>query len=215
MNARERPDVELLADLDAGVLDAERARAVRAHAAADPASARVLDALAATRAELRALPSMQVPPDVLARWTDSVGGESVDVMYITDLSRIGERRIRLVLVAAVAAVLAGAVGIGIADVPTDPGPHGDPVGLAAEGTAAAGTLDIGPLTEPRRLSGCLRAAGLPDATVIGGRAVLIGERPGILLVLATDEQGRFRLVVVDPACGPGGADVLADTTVGR
>ncbi|MCX6462451.1 MAG: hypothetical protein NTW05_02490, partial [Pseudonocardiales bacterium] len=60
------PDVELLADLDAGLLDPERAAAVRAAALADPRSAAVLRALAATRAELGALDTPPVPPTAAA-----------------------------------------------------------------------------------------------------------------------------------------------------
>lgn len=62
------PDVELLADLDAGLLDPERAAAVRAAALADPRSAAVLRALAATRAELGALDTPPVPPTAAAAW---------------------------------------------------------------------------------------------------------------------------------------------------
>ena len=59
---RARPDVRLLAALDAGLLDEATAREVRAAAEADPASRAVLDALAATRAELAAEPDPPVPP---------------------------------------------------------------------------------------------------------------------------------------------------------
>jgi|GEM_PF-3013486 len=64
----DRPHLDLLADLDAGLLDAERARRVRAAARADPTAGAALDALAATRAELAALPPVPVPPAVAARW---------------------------------------------------------------------------------------------------------------------------------------------------
>lgn len=66
-------DVDLLAALDAGLLEPPRARAVRAGAAADPAATQVLAALVATRAELAAQPELRVPPEVAARWAAAVG----------------------------------------------------------------------------------------------------------------------------------------------
>ncbi len=70
-----RPDVHLLADLDAGLLDEARAREVRAAAAADPAARAVLDALAATRAQLAALPEPSVPAALAARWSAALAAE--------------------------------------------------------------------------------------------------------------------------------------------
>ena len=69
------PDVRLLADLDAGLLDEATAREVRAAADADPAARAVLDALAATRAELAALPDPPVPPALAARWSAALAAE--------------------------------------------------------------------------------------------------------------------------------------------
>ena len=71
----DRPDIRLLADLDAGLLDAATARAVRAAAEADPAARAVLDALTATRAELAALPDPPVPPALAARWSAALAAE--------------------------------------------------------------------------------------------------------------------------------------------
>jgi hypothetical protein len=72
---RERPDVRLLAELDAGLLDEATAREVRAAAEADPASRAVLDALAATRAELAAQPDPPVPPALAERWSAALAAE--------------------------------------------------------------------------------------------------------------------------------------------
>ncbi|HEX3257196.1 MAG TPA: hypothetical protein VHS35_01705 [Pseudonocardia sp.] len=72
---RERPDVRLLAALDAGLLDEATAREVRAAAEADPASRAVLHALAATRAELAAHPDPPVPPALAERWSAALAAE--------------------------------------------------------------------------------------------------------------------------------------------
>ncbi len=72
---RGRPDVRLLAALDAGLLDQATAREVRAAADADPAARAVLAALAATRAELAALPDPPVPPALAERWSAALAAE--------------------------------------------------------------------------------------------------------------------------------------------
>jgi hypothetical protein len=69
-------DVAALADLDAGLPDPERAARARAAAAADPEATAVLEALAATRAELAALPTPDVPADVAQRWTAALAAEA-------------------------------------------------------------------------------------------------------------------------------------------
>jgi hypothetical protein len=105
------------------------------------------------------------------------------------------------------------------------------INLAAAGRSAIGSTDLGALADPTRRSGCLRAVAAsdpgrpsgntpdqgPDAenAVLGGRQVELDGRPGVLLVVATGELGVFRVVVVDPACGPVGGTLLGDTTIGR
>lgn len=205
--------LELLAALDAGLLDPEEAAAVRAAAADDPRSSAVLQALAATRAELAGLPAPTAPPHVQERLAAALEAE-------------GRRRRRapavLRRVAAAAAVLAvAATGLLLVS-----GPEAAPpavvalarVDLAAAGTAALGVDDLGPLADSARRAACLRAVGptgaRPDDAVLGGRRVLLEGRPGILVVLATGTLGQFRLVVVDPGCGAAGGTLLAETVVG-
>ncbi|MHA6786061.1 hypothetical protein ACVGOW_34435 [Pseudonocardia saturnea] len=77
MTDPDAPDVRLLADLDAGLLDPARAREVRRAALADPRSAAVLDALAATRADLAAVPVPVAPPDLVAGWMAALGTAGV------------------------------------------------------------------------------------------------------------------------------------------
>lgn len=59
--------LELLAELHAGVFDADVAADLLAQAAADPQARATLDALDATRAALAALPSPAMPGAVAAR----------------------------------------------------------------------------------------------------------------------------------------------------
>jgi hypothetical protein len=67
---------DLLADLDAGLLDPTRAAEVRAAAARDPRAAAVLAALAATRAELGELTDPPVPAQYAAQWDAALAAEA-------------------------------------------------------------------------------------------------------------------------------------------
>jgi hypothetical protein len=238
----DRPGLDLLADLDAGLLDAATAERVRAAALADPRATAVLAALAATRAELAAAPAPAVPPQVAARWEAVLAAEAgragerapaptrgVAPSRRRDVRRAGRpapsgagrgrppsRRLRPALVAAVVLAALGAAGVLWAR--PDPLPSLGRVDLVAAGLAAVGTTDAGGLGDPHRRAGCLRAVAAPDvqpaAPLIGGRRVQFEVREGVLLVLGTGELGTFRIVIVDPACGPGGGELLAVDVVG-
>ncbi len=198
---RPEPDVELLADLDAGLLDDDRADEVRAAALADPRFAAVLDALAATRADLAGLTPPPVPPPVAARWSAALADLDPPAPAVP------ARRRRLLLAAAallVALVGAGVVAVtGALDPRTTVAVTG--VDLGAVGRGAIGQRDFGPV-EP---VGCLAGLGVPGG-VAGGRTVRFEGTPGVLLVVTPGERGRFRVVVVDEAC----SRLLADTLVG-
>lgn len=136
------------------------------------------------------------------------------------------RRRLLVGGLAALAALAVLVGIGVgtgrgggAPAPTAaPGP--DAVVVSAADLPRAfrsglGARDPSPLSDPVTRAGCLVAHGLPAGTIpLGTRAVVVDGRPGTLLVLATGQAGRFRLLVVGPACAEGRPDTVAEATVG-
>ncbi len=97
-----------------------------------------------------------------------------------------------------------------------------PLELASDSLADAfddtmSMTDYGPLGAPGRLDACLSAIQMApsDAKPLGAREVTLDDTPGVLLILPTGTAARFRLVVVEPDCGPGRSDVLADTTIGR
>jgi hypothetical protein len=68
--------VDLLADLDAGLLEPAEAAEVRAAVARDPQAAAVLAALDTTRAELGALADPPVPAQYAARWEAALTAEA-------------------------------------------------------------------------------------------------------------------------------------------
>jgi hypothetical protein len=207
------PDVVALAGLDA----AEAAR-VRGDAGTGPGAASVLDALAATRAELGALPVPDVPPAVEERWTAALAAERRRTDPRAAPTGRGPRRrrpSRRVLAAAALVLLAG-IGLGLLARRPDPPPDVTRVQLVALGREAVGTLDVGALAERGRRDACLGvvAPAAAGEALLGGRRVVLDGRPGVLLVLATGARGGLRILTVDPGCGPGGGTLLAQVVVG-
>jgi len=214
-------DPDDLAALDADLPDATRAAVRRRAARSDPRSAEVLDALAATRAELTALPEPEVPPATAARWEAALAaerdrsraGDAVEESPPMPRRRTLQPHVVLALSAAAAAVVA-AVVLG-APRPAPPVLTVSRVDLVAVATSAVGVVDVGDLVDPARREACLRAV-LPDAArerLLGGRRVVLDGRPGVLLVLATGTRGQLHVVTVDPGCGPAGGTLLAQVTV--
>jgi hypothetical protein len=227
-------DATALAEIDAGLPDDVEAARRRAAVAGDPRAEAVLDALAATRADLAALPAPQVPPDVDARWAAALETESATVSSLDrdttarggaeappgrhGSPRSGARRTRrpLLVAAVLAAVVATGVGALLPGTREPPALTVASVDLVAVATDAVGTTDVGALSDPDRRVGCLRtvAPAAVDEALLGGRRVVLDGRPGVLLVLATGTRGGLRIVTVDPACGPGGGTLLAQVLVG-
>ncbi|HEX5813612.1 MAG TPA: hypothetical protein VFY38_16010 [Pseudonocardia sp.] len=187
--------------------------------ASDPDDAVDLAALAATRAELAALPEPEVPPAVAARWEAALAAESdrarpaADEVLPAPRRRKLRPRVVLAVSAAAAAVVAGVV-LG-APRPAPPVLTVSGVDLVTVATSAVGVVDVGDLGDPARREACLRAV-LPDAAgerLLGGRRVILDGRPGVLLVLATGARGELHVVTVDPGCGPAGGTLLTQVTV--
>ena len=82
---------------------------------------------------------------------------------------------------------------------------------------AMSVTDYGPLGAPGRLDACLAAIQVDPSSAkpLGAREVSLDGTPGVLLILPTGTAARFRLVVVEPQCGPDRSHVLADTIIGR
>ncbi len=217
--ASDPDDLDNLAALDADLPDATRAAVRRRAARSDPRSAEVLDALAATRAELTALPEPEVPPETAARWEAALAAERDRSRQAGDTEeesppRRRRLRPRVVLAVSAAAAVVAAVVLG-APRPAPPVLTVSRVDLAAVATSAVGVVDVGDLVDPARREACLRAV-LPDAArerLLGGRRVVLDGRPGVLLVLATGTRGQLHVVTVDPGCGPAGGTLLAQVTV--
>ena len=76
---------------------------------------------------------------------------------------------------------------------------------------ALGVRNYGPLSRPEALQGCLDANDVPAGDKpLGAREVTLDGRRGVILVLPTVQATQFRLLVVDPGCGPGNPARMAD-----
>jgi len=214
----ERADLpaDLLADLDAGLLDPAIAAEVRAAASQDPDATAVLAALATTRAELGELADPPVPAAYAARWDAALAAEAAGAPRVRRLPQHRRAKLRPALVAA--AVLAATDVAGLLWSPREPAPLSlDGVNLATAGLGVRGDFDVGHLSDPAVRAGCLRATapGLPpEALLLGGRDVVLDGRDGVLLLLSAGGPGRLYIVVVAPGCGPEGGTLLGAQTLG-
>jgi hypothetical protein len=232
--------VDLLADLHAGALDDAAQTDLATRVAADPEACAVLDALERTRTQLAALPPLTMPEDVAARIDAALSVEADAAARtpphapVTDLTAARGRRNRRLGWAAGLLAAAAAAGIAVLAVPHGPGPStapppqaaGTPTGtggplaltsaeLGRSVSAVIGTADYGPLRDQQRLTACLATSNVPNAgRPLGVRQVVLDGQRRVLAILPAGKLGTYRLLVIDPSCGPGHPGVLSDTTVG-
>lgn len=199
------PDVTALAELDADLTGPAAAARLRAAGRTDPRAAAVLDALAATRADLAALPEMPVPTEIETRWAEALAAEGAasesasaradpktqrcagtapdrptDTRGRPDTApdrdtATSGARVRRLLLAAAVTTGLVAAGIGVLPHPGAPGPAVTRLELVALGRDAVGTMDVDDLADPARRAACLRIVA-PAA----GSAPLLGGRRVVL-----------------------------------
>jgi hypothetical protein len=75
--------------------------------------------------------------------------------------------------------------------------------------------DYGPLQDQEHLDACIRANDLDPtkAQTVGVRQVTLDGKPGVLAMLTTGEKGQFRILVVEPTCGPNNPGQLANVVL--
>ena len=202
------PDVPVataLAEVDADLPGPVAAARLRAAARTDPRAAAVLDALAATRADLAALPETPIPTEIEARWAAALAAEGsasesssaradpktqgcagtapdrpTDTRGRPDTAPDRDTaksgaRVRRLLMAAAVTTGLVATGIGVLPHAGAPGPAVTRLELVALGRDAVGTIDVGDLADPARRAECLRIVA-PAA----GSAPLLGGRRVVL-----------------------------------
>lgn len=220
---------ELLADLQAGLLDDATAARLRRRVRSDPAAADMMAALGRVRRDVATLgadaeSAPPVPPEVSARLVAALrAGTSA-----------GARWRRPAAVVGACAVLAG-IGVGVTMLVGDPGPMRSSraslgqitvsppptgSGLSLPEPQILGLLstrpDLGPLADPQRRSECLFALGYPPGvSVLGARQLDVDGRRGVLVLLPGDTLDAIVGVVVAPECGAQHTEPITATVVTR
>jgi hypothetical protein len=227
--------VDVLADLHAGVLDAEQSARLWSGVNADPQARAVIEALDTVKVELgllRTAPAAPMPAHLAAKLDAAMRAEVMraagtrtptppPMAPATDLADARKRRNRrLALGAGLLTAAAAAVAVTIAVFPSAD-TTGSPYAASAPAakpplpvdrgnlSAAIGGVnnerDYGELRDQQGLDKCLQANDIDPAKAqtMGVRQVTIDGRPGIFVLLTTGELGRFRVLIVQPSCGPG------------
>lgn len=235
---------ELMADLQAGLLDDATATRLRHRARTDPEAARIIAALDRVRREVADLGADGDAADVPASVTARIGaalrtaptrGHRVVAPARRGSAAHSDRRSlpRLRLAAAVAggcAVLA-AIAIGVAMLTDSPpptpsaGPTADHITVSPRVIPLSDPQilelltmppDYGPLTDPNRRASCLRGLGYSALTkALGARPVDMRGRPAVLMVLPADSPDALVALIVDPNCSSANTALLADTVLPR
>jgi hypothetical protein len=222
--------VDILADLQAGLLDDRTAALLRQRARAEPIIAARLAALDRVRRELAELgaegaSAPDVPADVTARIGSALRSEAPSA----STPRVPKLRPRHVAAAAgVAAVIAaGAVGTAMllgkgsaGDVGTSASSVVAPGGLALSASELGALLsqppDLGGLADPQRRVSCLGGLGYPTSTsILGAKPLTIHGRAGLLLLLPGDVPDRVTAIVVGPNCSSVDTGLLVSSAVNR
>jgi len=232
--------VDLLADLHAGVLDAETEALLRPRVEADADARAVLKALDATLADLSSLPPIPMPHDVAARIDAALAAEAhgvpAPVVSLNDARQRKYKRLgwgASVLVAAAAAVGVIAVAIpsmnsnssdAISSFPkpevSTPADSKPPLAVKGKnfGPVIGDVLkaqNFGPLDNQEKLDGCLKGGNIPASKPLGVSPIQLDDRPAVMAILTAGRAGSFRIVVLDPdTCGPDNpSGVLADSVM--
>ncbi|WP_454793226.1 hypothetical protein [Mycolicibacterium lutetiense] len=229
---------ELLADLQAGLLDDDTAarirRRVRTDPLAGPDARNALAALDRVRRDLAELgqdtsSAPPVPAEVSARLSEALRAEP-------DPQAPSARRWKSIaaVAGAGAAVVAAVVGGIVLVRPTGHAPSmmtslgritvSPPrAAIGLSGPQIQGLLsvppDLGPLTDPQRRNACLSALGYPSGVqVLGARPMDVAGRHGVLVLVPPRAPGTpnsIDAVVLAADCDAAHAGSLADTVVKR
>lgn len=234
--------VELLADLQAGLLDDDAATRVRRQVRADPSAEETLRALNRVRCDVAALgadptSAPDAPPAVVARIAAalrSVGpAGSGSHGRATHAARPSTHPARVIAAVAGLGAFVAAVGLGTvalvgAPAPTPSAPitaqhitvpppaTAIPLSEAQILSLLNRSPDYGPLTDPPHRASCLNGLGYPTSTrVLGAQPIEINGRPGVLLVLPADRPDEFAVLAVAANCSAADSELLGSAVVPR
>ncbi|QUR69477.1 hypothetical protein [Mycobacterium spongiae] len=234
--------VELLADLQAGLLDEETAARVRSRVRSDPQAQRILDALNQARSDVAAVAdptnAPPAPETVVSRISEALRSESSRrTRGPAHAARPHTRPARLLAALAGLCAVAVAIGLGTAALVKAPGPTPRRAPTAQHITVSTPVPAI-PLSQPEilellrrpanydssgstlgdpsRRASCLSGLGYPASTqVLGAQPIEINGRPMMLLVVPADAPDQLVGLAVALNCSAADTGLLASTVVPR
>ncbi len=233
------PAVEVLADLQAGLLDDESAARVRRRVRTDPRAERTLRALHQVRRDVAAAgadptSAPDVPPEVTARISAALASShSPSGGAAAHSARPRGRPARTVGAAAGLAAALAAIGVGTLQLLRSPAPAPSTPTTALHITVSRPPMvipltaaeirsllgrapDYGSLGDPTRRASCLAGLGFSASTpVLGARPIEINARPGVLLVVPDDTPDKLAVFAVASNCSAADTGLLASTQIPR
>ncbi|KZS66047.1 hypothetical protein A4G26_09465 [Mycobacterium kansasii] len=234
--------VELLADLQAGLLDDEAAAGIRRRVRTDPQAAAILRALQQVRRDLAAAgadpaSAPDPPADATARISGTLRSVASSESPAAHAARPRIRPAKILAGIAGFCATVAAIGVGTAALLTAPSPAPSTPTTAMHITVSTSppvialsheqmlellqrTPDYGPvdaaLADPSRRASCLNGLGYPASTqILGAQPIGINARPGVLLVVPGDGPDTLAVYAVALNCSAADTGLLASTTVAR
>ncbi|MGO9153143.1 hypothetical protein [Mycobacterium sp.] len=235
--------VELLADLQAGLLDDDTAARVRRQVRADPDAQAALRALNRVRTDVAAVgadpaSAPEPPPAVAARISAALRSASGSwTGGAAHSARPHARPARLIAGVAGTCAAVAAIGLGTAALVNAPTPTPStqitaehitvstpPMAIPLSQAQILGLLDrspdygppAGPLNDPARRASCLTGLGYPASTrVLGAQPIDINARPGVVLVLPGDTPDSLTVFAVALNCSAADTGLLVSTQIPR
>jgi anti-sigma factor RsiW len=231
--------LELLADLQAGLLDDATAARLRRRIRDDPAVARQYAALEQIRRDVRDLADDATDSDLPPEATARIGSALRDAgprpaRHTVVPGRSAGHGARSTRPAVVAGAATGLIAVGIGAVVVLSGP-GEPARISAGPTAASMTVqrqagmpwpdrqilglrtrppELGALAAPDRLRSCLTGLGYtPTTSVLGAATLTMHDRAQVLLLLPRADDGAVMALVVSPGCNATDAGLIADAVI--
>ncbi|MUL49770.1 hypothetical protein FZI85_13755 [Mycobacterium sp. CBMA293] len=229
--------LELLADLQAGLLDDATATRLRQRIRDDPAVARQYAELQQVRHDLKDLADNPAPSDIPAAVTEHIGAAlrgaqpARHAVVPNHAAGHGAHMPRPAVIAgAVASIVA--IGIGAAVVFSE---SDEPAPMSAGPSVASLTVqrqagmpwsdrqilgllgkgpDLGPLAGPGRLQPCLKGLGYsPTTQVLGAATLTVHDRDEVIVLLPGTDRGSVMALVVSPGCSSTDAGLIANAVI--
>ncbi|OBJ85337.1 hypothetical protein [Mycobacterium asiaticum] len=213
--------VEVLADLQAGLLDDDTAARVRRQIRSDPQAAEQLQALQLVRA------------DLAATGAASVSASAPEAPGAAHAARPPVRPARLIAgIAGLCAVVA-AIAVGTTALLDEPPPTASTPATADHITVSTPVPviplsdeeirallhrapDFGALANVAQRASCLAGLGYPtSAQVLGAQPVDVNARPGVVLVMPGDTPDTVIAYAVALNCSAADTGMLASTAIPR